>query len=313
MLHIIYRSYGGENKKGRPDYYSKLLALNSFLRARSALEVPAEVIYINDGPIPADRLSVMERSGEVIGLTDAGNRGSLRAGYRLPEQRGWAADDFMVLAEDDYLYLPGALNALVAAVAALPAAEYFALYASIGAVQPDGGQAPEYASVPKGWHDTEPELIQGHPWRRALSTTSSFGVRVKTMVEDRFLHEAVMWSGGAWDHSACLLYQGFPFSRQLLSAPVREPETWLRRTRGLAISATRLSLNAWQALRSTPPRLLMAADPPLTTHLTLGCMARGTDWEAVARDSEQWGREATAVPAEVTPRSTHDAPPAVVT
>ncbi len=27
MLHVVYRSYGGENAKGRPPFYSKLLAL----------------------------------------------------------------------------------------------------------------------------------------------------------------------------------------------------------------------------------------------------------------------------------------------
>ena len=62
-VHLVLRSYGGENLKRRPSYYSKLLALTSFVRAASRLP-DAEVIFLNDGPVPPLHLELMERFGE---------------------------------------------------------------------------------------------------------------------------------------------------------------------------------------------------------------------------------------------------------
>ena len=35
-LHLIYRLYGGENLKGRPDFYNKRTSLASFLQRRTS-------------------------------------------------------------------------------------------------------------------------------------------------------------------------------------------------------------------------------------------------------------------------------------
>jgi hypothetical protein len=67
MLHVIYRSYDGENNKERPAFYSKVVALASCIRAFEGLKAgTAEIIYFNDGPIPAERIRLMERSGEIL-------------------------------------------------------------------------------------------------------------------------------------------------------------------------------------------------------------------------------------------------------
>ena len=58
MLHVVYRSYGGENAKGRPPYYSKLLALTSMVRAAELAGEHVHLVFLNDGTIPADRLAV---------------------------------------------------------------------------------------------------------------------------------------------------------------------------------------------------------------------------------------------------------------
>ena len=79
MTHrLVYRSYGGENRKQRPDYYSKVLTLTSFVRAAARLPA-ADIIFLNDGPVPGDRLAIMERFGRVIQLADdaAGPAGQL--------------------------------------------------------------------------------------------------------------------------------------------------------------------------------------------------------------------------------------------
>ena len=64
-LHLVYRSYGGENLKRRPFYYSKMLALISFVRAATKVR-DAELLFLNDGPIPDDKLAVMSRYGRVV-------------------------------------------------------------------------------------------------------------------------------------------------------------------------------------------------------------------------------------------------------
>jgi hypothetical protein len=98
MLHIIYRSYGGENRKGRPDYYSKILALASLVRSfRQVTPGEAELIFLNDGPIPADRLRLMEASGEVLARSKLGLRGSMQGALALPGATIWSGFRRMII------------------------------------------------------------------------------------------------------------------------------------------------------------------------------------------------------------------------
>jgi hypothetical protein len=301
MLHIVYRSYGGENAKGRPAFYSKALAMASVLRAAEELAGAAEIVFLNDGPIPDDLLRIMERSGEVDARAQMGMKGSLRAALKLPAERGWSKDDLVWFSEDDYLYQPHAFTGLRAAASAFPDAAYFALYALIGTRLPNGASSDDKhvpvgcPKVPVGWHDTEPTPVLGHPWRRALSTTSTFGARVGALDEERLLMYATMWSGAPWDYTMCLLYQGFqPYS-------LAETPRWLReqtRAKGVArtaaMGAVRLALSAYQAARGVTGhsgRLFVSPDPALATHLESKYMALGTDWDAVAEDTARWGRE----------------------
>lgn len=301
MLHIIYRSYGGENAKGRPAYYSKALAIASMLRAAEELGSAAQIVFLNDGPIPAELSKIMERSGEIDQRSQLGMKGSLRAALALPHERGWSDDDLVWLAEDDYLYQPYAFTHLRAAAAAFPDAGYFALYAVIGDRLPNGQPSDDKhvpvgcAKIPAGWHDTDPVSVLGHPWRRALSTTSTFGARVAALEQERLLMYATMWSGAPWDYTMCLLYQGFqPYA-------LSQTPRWLResaRSKGVAqtvaVGAVRVALSAYQAARGIvgqSGRLFVAPDPALATHLETKYMALGTDWDAVAQDTLHWGRE----------------------
>jgi hypothetical protein len=295
MLHIIYRSYGGENTKDRPAYYSKLLSLLSLVRAVEEHAGRSEIIWLNDGPMPKPRLSVMERSGEVIARVKLGNKGSLRAALSLPETRGWSQDDLVWLAEDDYLYSPAAMNGLHAATEAFPDASYFGLYASIGHRPPEGGIQPEYAPVPSGWQESEPVLVHGRPWRRALSTCATFGAKAGALVEDRKLFHAALWTGAGWDQTMCLLYQGYqPFTWPLITGHARRAQSVWLRSRGVAIGTIRAALSIYQAARvhsGAPARLLVAPEPSLATHLELNHLALGTDWSQVAEDTRRWALE----------------------
>jgi hypothetical protein len=295
LLHVIYRSYGGENAKGRPTFYSKIVALVSLVRAVAELDVAGDIVFLNDGPIPAERLAVMKRSGEVLARSQMGMKGSMRAALALPAERGWADDDLVWLAEDDYLYVPSAIAGLAEAAVVFPDASYFGLYASIGHRPPEGGTQPDYAPVPSAWRDGEPVLVRGHPWRRALSTTSTFGARVGPLEEDRRMMRAAMWVGGAWDHTTCLIYQGFqPYPLASVARFGRETTGLKDWARHAAISVARVGLNGYQVARArvgASDRLLIASDPALATHMESGRLSLGTDWSAVAEETARWGTE----------------------
>ena len=287
MLHIISRSYAGENKKGRPDFYSKRLSLLSLIQAFQQLEPgTAELIFINDGPIPEDRLSLMKASGEVIMRSKLGMRGSLRAILELPLARSWPEDDLVWFAEDDYLYLPRAFVDLVAAADAFPHASYLGLYALIGLRQPNGASFDDPLRMPRGWSESKVTLVNGHPWRRALSTTSTFGVRMKALVEDYPMMKWAMYTGGAYDHSTCLMYQGFlPYPPKSLLNSLFDRKAGGGFARRSAICGVRIGLNLYSLMRVLKPsrhRIFVSAEPALISHLETEHMAVGTDWAAVA-------------------------------
>ena len=292
MLHIIYRTYGGENNKGRPPYYSKLLSLMSFIASVQALNAAdTEVIYVVDGDMPADRLQAMQASGEVLTRHALGMLGSMRMAFNLPLERGWPPEDLVWFAEDDYLYQEQALAELVAAATAFPEADYFGLYALIGSRRPDGGRAEDYLRIPQRWTGSLHRLVDGHPWRQALSTTHTFGARVGAHVENLALMMYVMRFGGAHDHAGCLMYQGYsPYSLRFLKTSFldRNSGGWLRRS---AILGRRAWLNVYSAFRmrrGARARILVAPDPALITHLETAYMAAGTDWSVVAQQTGEW-------------------------
>jgi hypothetical protein len=295
VLHIIYRSCGSENAKGRPTYYDKTLCLMSLIRAFENLDKnAAELIFLNDGPIPPDRLALMESTGEVIAHANLGMRGSMRAALAIPIQRAWDPNDLVWFAEDDYLYLPHALSDLAAAAEAYPDAAYFALYALIGLRPPYGGTATD--RIPKRFPgdglDRKLTTVNDRIWCQALSTTSTFGGRVKTIEEDRTLMHLAMMSGGAWDHTTCLMYQGYrPYPISSIFHLLRASNGLTSALRCAAVSVGLIALNGYQVARAwTGPgnRLLVAPETALITHLESVFLAEGTDWQSVAKDTRDW-------------------------
>jgi hypothetical protein len=97
--------------------------------------------------------------------------------------------------------------------------------------------------------------------------------------------------GGAWDHTMCLMYQGFmPFPLSHLMASLLDAnatKSWLHR---LGIFSARMLLNSYQAARPrrrSSRRILVAPDPPLITHVETSFLALGTNWRSVAEDAQQ--------------------------
>jgi len=288
-VRLLFRSYGGENMKGRPDFYSKLVGLLSFLRA--AEEVGGTPVYMNDGPIPPDRLRVMEATGEVIQLSGLGMRGSYITGLRYAAHR-WDDDDLVWFSEDDYLYRPEALRRLRDAATAIPEVEYFALYASLPSkpVEPEG-----YPLVrrPSGWRDLAPWSVDDQLWVRVYSTASTFGARVGELREDLGIFRFCMvpHRRSYRDTDTLLLVQGFePYGYADLVRHLtgRAPGSPKDRIRGVWLAPFRMATNLRAHRRAERRRLLLASDPCLVTHMETEWLAPGTDWPAVARETLAW-------------------------
>lgn len=213
-MYILYRSVGGENPKSRPPYYSKLLCLKSLLRAASRLPHRPHLTFVNDGPIPADRLSVMEKWGEVISLPGVGNSPSyrevLKLALRLPP------DAVVYLAEDDYLYTEHALDKLRGALTELPHADYVSLFDHLDRYTRSddvrGGRSRIYVAA-------------GHHWRTVDSTCLTFGARVGRLKRDAWIHQLCTLPRTPRDRVIWRLTQGrglfaLKFPKRTLIGPV---------------------------------------------------------------------------------------------
>lgn len=290
-LRVVYRSYGGENKKGRPEYYSKLLALTSFVRAVEG--TGADLVFLNDGPVPLDRLRLMRQFGEVLERADLGMRGSYRTALAYPQAAQWASEDLVWFSEDDYLYTPGSFHCLHRAAETLSEVDYFALYASTPERPAKRDDEPP-AHRPAGWKDLPPWEVDGQRWVRIYSTTSTFGARVGALTQDIGIFRFCMVPHRTMlrDHDTGLLLQGYePYSyRELFRGSVGRPGDGARaRLRELVLTPFHLASNLRSHRRAGRRRMMVAADPNLATHMEAGLEALSADWPAVARDTVRWG------------------------
>jgi hypothetical protein len=274
-LHVIYRSTGPDNMKARPPYHSKLSSLLSLLRSWDAAGPRGELVFLNNGPIPADRLAVMHRAGRVESRSGLELHESYWAALSLA--LGWPDGDLVLFAEDDHLYREEALQAVADAAAALPAYSYFATYASTADGMPNGEPLHAGLRVPRVG---AAELIPG--WVRGLSHTSSFAVRAEALRRDASLHRLAPRCGGAWDHSLALAYQGIaPYGPGGVLRALREPRMGSI-TRRAKVTVRRGALMAAAAARRGSPSRLAAARPCLSTHVESGLLSLDTEWEAEA-------------------------------
>jgi hypothetical protein len=292
--HLVYRSYGGENRKRRPHYYSKLLTLTSFVRAATRLP-QADVTFLNNGPVPADRLSVMQRFGRVVQLAEQpqGLQASYSAALLLSTTEPWSDDDVVTFIEDDYLFTEDAFLALAEATSALPQASYFTLY----------GDRPDYSdpaatvtySLPRHWTPAPDLRVGGRVWFNRASITSTFSARLAALRTDLPVFFACMrpFRNRYLDHETCLIYQGvIPYhGRELLLGLAGDFVPSVRGVvRTLALVPFRVALNRL-ALRHRAAHLLYALTPNEATHLEHPVISADQDWEAVARKVVQWATE----------------------
>ncbi len=293
-LHLVYRSYGGENFKRRPFYYSKMLALISFIRAATKVR-DAELLFLNDGPIPDDKLAVMRRFGRVAqtGEQAKGMRASYRAGLDLVTTESWTDDDVVCYVEDDYLFVADAFLALNEAVTGLPEASYFSLYGT-RADYDDPLERMEHA-VSRDWKAQPNRRVGDRVWFNRASITSTFAARVGILREDLpiFIQCMRPFRHRLLDHETCLIYQGFvPYhgSEFFFGLP-GDFEVGLRGVvRAVVLVPFRIALNL-RARRQHTPHLLYTVTPNLATHLEHPVISPDCDWVAIAEEVAQWAEE----------------------
>ena len=282
-LAVVYRYSAGGNRKLRPAWFSKELALSSFLASVRACRTEVDVVFLVDGGASREVLDAMHRAGRVF----VGTFGSARRSY-LAQLRtvhdGVVDADLVWFAEDDYLYDTEALDVLVRAARTLPGADYFALSGPTIVSRLECRHAQGEVTVPA---PREPlAAVSGREWRRIPSTTSTFGARRDALAQDYGLLRLAPWSGAAWDRSTCLAVQGvrpYPWRsihRDLVVAS--SPE----RHRG-ARSAWKLGMRVAVNLASLRPRgrrrVLAAPSVALVAHVELPFEERPVHWDAVGR------------------------------
>jgi hypothetical protein len=289
-LSVIYRSTGPESGPTRPDtgkarpaHFSKLVSLLSFLRSMESSKELDQVVFLNDGPMPNDRLELMAASGEIVNLPGLGKSRSLRAALSLVDTRGWDDTDIVYLAEDDYLYQPESLTSLASAAKDIRQASYFSLYDYPGHYVSSTIDPGAERLVPRRL-ETHVFWAGGRHWRSSMSTTHSFAARVSALRQDSWVHWLGTRAAEPSDFAMWLASQGLGAYRLVhLIGKGRGIPT----NRALARAALRALLSR-RGFASR--RLLISPMPSLATHLESKYLAPGIDWAYVAADTSKWAR-----------------------
>ena len=273
-LTAYYRSTPAGNGKPRPPWFSKRLALRSFLRAVEQAGPGVTVVHVADGGVPDELADLVAVSGEVVPVRGGSAPRSFRRllDVALARERG---EGLAWFAEDDYLYDPCALAAVLAAADAVPQADYFGLYAP-----EDGDWYARSPSQPGRRGAPASYDVQGRRWRRAWDSTSTFGLRAQALREDAALLRLCSRCGGPWDNTCVAVVQGVaPYPLRHLHA-----DLFLRLSRASAERVvTRPLLRAAADLAATRRRRTwIGPEVDLATHCELGHLSSGTDWAALA-------------------------------
>lgn len=293
-VHLVYRSYGGDNDKDRPRWFGKLLCAASFVRA--AHEAGLRVHWLNDGPIPEDRMRLMEKFGDV--LTIAGGPVGMRRSYvtalRYAIESQWPDDDVVYFCEDDYLHLPDSLRSLQA-VAEQSGVSYFALY-GLTPEFANEKEAPGAFAYPKHWKALPPIEAGGVQWVHGVSTASTFGARLGALRQDYGIFRQAMFPfrHRFLDHETCVVYQGrYPYhDKEYVLGPRGDFVPGLRGVvRAAVLVPFRLALTVRAGMQSRHPHPLYTAAPNIACHAEVGVMNPGRDWDAVAEDARRWAIE----------------------
>ena len=286
-LHVIYRYAAAAGVKPRPAYFSKDLALTSFVRALTTLRARGEtalVTFLVDGPISDSTLNQMSAVGSVVRGTWGSNRRSYSEQIRLATT---VTAELVWFAEDDYLYAEDALTALVAAVRAAPDADWFALSGPTPLERLELRKAQSRVRLPRSRVAAPlPVHTDGHRFRRIDSTTSTFGGRPRAIARVSWLLHACPWSGAAWDRTTCLAIQGAtPYPWRYVLSDLLPPSTPPQK-RALRVAwrvLSRVGVNLLALTQRRDGAVLLSPATPLVAHMDMPYEESPERWDAEAR------------------------------
>jgi hypothetical protein len=251
-LAVYYRTWAGETETSlpRPVWFSKELCLKSFLLALAPLRdtMDVEMIVLHDGSLePKDKwsgtLASLSQHLTTVALPKAGAAAAcMDAVYRSAALPG---DTLVIHAEDDHLWLPGALAVLVGAIESLPA-DYLIPFDSPLHYPPHNSLMPNF--VRGHWH-REVYVYGGRHWRPLESAGHIFAAQACTLTDDVMVFERHWDDGRSRDGELFRHLQG---------------------------------LGAYDGGDASGRRLLLGAIPSLVTHAHLPWLAPNINWDAVA-------------------------------
>lgn len=273
-LTAYYRVTARDNGKPRPPWFSKRLALRSFLDACDRVGGDVRLVTVADGGVPDELADLLTARGEVVPVQGGSAPRSFRRLLSLA--RSTTGDGLVWFAEDDHLYLPDALTALLAAADAVPSADLFSLYTPDNTAWHAG-----HASQPGRRGPQTSVQVDGRRWRRTWDSTSTFGLRAGVLREDARLLSLCSRTGGPWDNTCVTTLQGLPaYAWGALHADLHLRPS--RASAGRVVSRPLLRATANLAALARPGRTWIAPDPCLATHVEPGYLAPGVDWSARA-------------------------------
>ncbi len=280
-LSVLYRTHPGANSKVRPPWFSRPLAWHSLQASLAQADVATDLTVVADGGLPEELSEVVAVARVPVRRISGGTAASSFRGcvaVALDQARADPPDTLYWFAEDDYLYRPGAMNALAAAVRQLRDVDYFALYTC---------NCDEwFATHPSQPTLDVPELPSGRPvidgvaWRRIRGTTSTFGVTRNALLSDAGLLRLASRAGSPFDAATWHALQGQP------------PYDWSHlfsdldgywRPRGVAKVLIKPPMRAVVNLAARRPperrRVLVAPVVDLAMHLEADMIPEGQGWD----------------------------------
>jgi hypothetical protein len=275
-LLILYRTYAGENSKGRPPYYSKRLAAASLVRAVERLRErggEVEVVVLQDGAVESAAVPPLRESGASVRAVENGTglRASWVSAVRLAVAEH-ADRSAVYFVEDDYLHSVDSLVVLRDLLQAQPHVDFVSLYDHPDEYGPDGALVGQLMAGPESMA------------RGSISTCHTFAARASVLADprDRQLLLTCVEGKGAFDHWMWMALLGGPVARAFFAVSRRGvPPRYLRRLVRLPRAEVRRRQRREGATLAMPV-------PGVATHLESRFLGHGRNWTAEAEAVQEW-------------------------
>lgn len=276
-VHVHYRYVEGDGNKPRPPFFSKDLAVESLLTSLERIDpdrIGAVELHV-DGPRCDLPPRVLERFTVRI-HPKVGNAASYIRTIRAATDSGIPADDddIVFLAEDDYLWKPDAIPAIL---------RLFDNHAGVNAATTY--DHPDYRTVPRqkryiARYGREMAREDRVSWIPVASTCMTYAARLSFLRRTLWVHEYISRRSFPDDTELWFTINRVPrvsrgLVRNALTA-LPSPPLW---------SAAIASAASCAPLGSRPN--LFAARPSLSTHMHEPYLPRDTDWLELARSTKR--------------------------